>query len=178
MTVDTKLMTAEELWAMPDDVHRELVRGELISMSPAGEEHSRIARRLLIRLGSFVEQHKLGESYGTDLGYILERSPDTVREPDVSFVRAERATRTTKLLQGAPDLAIEVISPNDTRSEVGEKVREYLAAGTQMVIVIYPRNQTATIHTPTSTTRLTTDDTLTGGDVVPGWSLPLRELFS
>lgn len=173
-------MTAEELLAMPDGgSHRfELVRGELISMSPAGTQHSKIALRLAQRLANFVDQHRLGEVYGADCGYLTSRNPDTVREPDASFVSARRVVNTEKYFPGAPDLAVEVVSPNDTWIEVDEKVREYLAAGTLMVIVINPRKQTATVRTPNSTTDLTINDTLSGGDVVPGWSLPLADLFS
>jgi Uma2 family endonuclease len=173
-------MTADELLAMPDDgTHRyELVRGELITMSPAGEEHSAIALNIAAELRSFVRQHKLGRAYGADAGYIISRDPDTVREPDASFVRAERVVRSRNYIVGPPDLAVEVISPNDTWTEVYEKVREYLTAGTRMVIVVDPRKQTAQVRTSTSTIDLTINDTLSGGDVVPGWSLPLAELFS
>jgi len=172
-------MTADDLLAMPDDGYRhELVRGELLTMSPSGTSHSWISLRVARHLAEFVEKHKLGEVYGSNLGYIITSDPDTVREPDASFVRIDRVIRNDKYYSGAPDLAVEVISPNDRWSEVDEKVREYLAAGTRMVIVIDPRKQTATVRTLTSTTDLTLADTLSGADVVPGWTLPLRELFS
>lgn len=172
-------MTADELLAMPDDGDRhELVRGELVTMSPSGTSHSRISLRMARHLAAFVERHNLGEVYGSNLGYIIARDPDTVREPDTSFIRADRVINTEKYFSGAPDLAVEVISPNDRWSEVEEKVREYLAAGTRMVVVIDPRRKTAFVRTLTSATDLTIDDTLSGGDVVPGWSLPLRDLFS
>ena len=81
--------------------------------------------------------------------------------------------------EGPPDLAIEDFDwNNDYPAETARRVQDWLTAGTRMVIVIHPRNQTATVHTPASTTHLTLDDTISGGDVVPGWSLPLRELFS
>jgi Uma2 family endonuclease len=172
-------MTAEELLAMPDDGfhHYELVKGELITMSPAGELHGQTITRLIIHLGSYVQANRLGELH-TETGFLLTRNPDTVREPDIAFLENKRVTGGDKFVSGAPELAVEVISPRNTPANVEQKVREYLAAGTQIVIVIYPKKQTAIVHTPTSTTRLTTDDTLSGGDVVPGWSLPLRELFS
>ncbi|PYQ31010.1 MAG: Uma2 family endonuclease [Acidobacteria bacterium] len=173
-------MTADEMLAMPDDgAHRyELVRGELITMSPAGWDHGNITDLIATHLSNHVRRNRLGKTPSSSTGYVLSRNPDTVREPDASFVRAERVIRSGKYFPGGPDLAVEVISPNDTWSEVDEKVREYLTAGTQMVIVINPRNQSATVYTPASTTRLTINDTLSGGDVVPGWSLPLAELFS
>jgi len=171
-------MTADELLAMPDDGNRyALVNGELITMSPAGFEHGVIGNRIATHLSVFVAQSKLGEVADSSAGYLITRDPDTVLEPDVSFVRAERVIRTSKYFPGPPDLAIEVISPNDMYDEVDTKVGIYLAAGTRMVIVVNPRNDTVTVSTPGGATRLTIDDTLSGGDVVPGWSLPLRELF-
>lgn len=173
-------MTADELLAMPDDGfhHYELVKGELLTMSPAGYDHGTVAALLAGSLIQHVTKHKLGRVAIAQAGYLLERNPDTVREPDVSFVASKRDLRTRNFFPGAPDLAVEVLSPNDRASEVNGKVREYLAAGTRMVIIIDPEKQTAIVRTPTSTTDLTTDDTLSGGDIIPGWSLPLRELFS
>ena len=179
MPVQTRVMTADELLAMPDDGRRhELVRGELITMSPAGTRHGRVASRLMVSLTAFVNPKRLGEVFPPDTGFVIAQGPDTVRAPDVSFVSAERMVNTEKYFPGPPDLAVEVVSPNDTYSEVEAKVREYIAAGTRMVIVVNPRNETATITTPWGVTQLTAADTLTGGDVVPGWSLPLRELFA
>ena len=180
MSVETKLMTAEELWALPNNgTHRyELVRGELITMSPSSATHSNVAGRIAAFLGSYILEQRLGQPYTADGGFLMTTNPDTVFAPDFGFVRAERVVQIDKFFPGPPDLAVEVISPSDTFNEVDEKVREYLAAGTRMVIVINPRNQSATVYTPTSTTRLTIDDTLSGGDVVPGLALPLRELFS
>ncbi|HUP60830.1 MAG TPA: Uma2 family endonuclease [Thermoanaerobaculia bacterium] len=179
MSVETKLMTADELLAMPDDgAHRhELVQGELITMSPAGFEHGVIAGRIALHLGSYVSERNLGIVISSDTGFVVARDPDTVRAPDVAFVRRERVAKTRKYFPGAPDLAVEVISPNDSFSEVYEKVLEYLRGGTRMVIVVDPDKQTAVVRTPASASDLTITDTLTGGDVVPGWSLPLRELF-
>jgi Uma2 family endonuclease len=180
MSVQTKLMTADELLSLPHgyDKKYELVRGELITMSPAGLDHGIIGGRIQRHLGNYVEAHELGVVPNSDTGYQLERKPDTVRSPDVSFIAAGRLVRTAKYFPGAPDLAVEVISPNDTYGEVHDKVEAYIAAGTRMVIVINPRNQTATVTTPAGATHLTINDALTGGDVVPGWSLPMRELFS
>ena len=172
-------MTADDLLAMPDDGfhHYELVKGELVTMSPAGELHGQTITRLIIHLGSYVHANRLGELH-TETGFTLSRNPDTVREPDVAFLRSGRVTGSDKFVSGAPDLAVEVISPRNRPVSVDQKVREYLATGARMVIVIHPRRQTAVVHTPTSTMDLTLDDSLSGGDVVPGWSLPLRELFS
>lgn len=179
MSVETRLMTAEELLAMPEDGAQryELVRGELIRMSPAGFNHGVIADRIARHLGNYVEEHNLGETPSSDTGYVLGRDPDTVFQPDASFVARPRVQSTSKFFPGAPDLAIEVISPSDTYAEVRAKVREYLRAGTRMVIVVNPAEQEATISTPAGAADVTIDGTISGGDVVPGWSLPMRRLF-
>ena len=123
MTVATRHMTADELFRMPDDdFHYELVRGELKKMSPAGELHGDISLEIAMSLRLYARERKLGKVYGSNVGFILFRDPDTVREPDASFVRAERVVRTPKYFPGAPDLAVEVLSPDDTRPEVLEKI--------------------------------------------------------
>jgi Uma2 family endonuclease len=179
MTVETKLITADELLLLPHgyDKRYELVKGELITMSPAGLSHGIIGGRILGSLGSYVEARKLGVVPSSDTGYLLERNPDTVLAPDVSFIAAHRVTNSDQYFAGAPDLAVEVISPSDSVRDVDAKVAKYLSAGTRLVIVVHPRKRTATVTTPTAVTHLTLDDTLTAADVIPGWSLPMRELF-
>jgi Uma2 family endonuclease len=178
MTVTAKLMTAEELAEMPEDGNRyELVDGELIAVAPSFARHGRIAGRVVVSLGSHVESRGLGAVLVADAGFVLRRGPDTVRAPDAAFVRKGRAIEDA-FLQGAPDLAVEVVSSSDRYSEVDAKVREYLRAGCRMVVVIDPRNETATVHTPSAATLLSIDDTIDGADVVPGWRLPLRGLFA
>jgi len=163
---------------MPDDgMQHELVRGELTTMVPAGANHGRVSSRIHRRLGDYVESHGLGETFSSDTGFILFRNPDTVRQPDASFVRQERDLDERGFFPGAPDLAVEVISPSDRYSDVDAKVGDYLRAGTRMVIVIDPITRFAVISTPTATTRLGIDDVIDGVGVVPGWKLPLRELF-
>jgi len=177
MTVATKLMTADELFRMPDDdFHYELVRGGLKKMSPAGERHSRISLEIAMSLRLYARERKLGEAYGADLGFILFRNPDTVREPDASFVRAERVVRTPKYFPGAPDLAVEVMSPDDTWPEVLEKKDEYLRAGTQAVVIVDPPRERVEIHRPSGVTAV--DDVLAVDDVVPGWRLRLIDIFA
>lgn len=180
MSVETKLMTADELLALPHGYGKsyELVKGELITMSPAGADHGDIAMEIGSRLRDYVRAGRLGKVYSSDTGFVLTRDPDTVRAPDAAFVSAHRVVKTERYFPGPPDLAVEVISPTDSYADVEAKVTEYIAAGTRIVIVINPRNQTATVTTAAAIARLTIDDTLTGGDVVPGWSLPMRELFA
>ncbi|HKR65180.1 MAG TPA: Uma2 family endonuclease, partial [Thermoanaerobaculia bacterium] len=117
-------MTADELMEMPGDgFHRyELVRGELIEMSPSGAEHASIAARIIRHLAPYVDAQKLGETYAAEGGFIISRDPDTIFAPDVGFVRADRVVKTKKFFPGPPDLAVEVISPNDSYSEVNAKV--------------------------------------------------------
>lgn len=178
MGVDTKLMTAAELLELPSGKSRyELVEGELITMSPAGAEHGEVAAEIGARLRNYVREHRLGKTYAAETGFQLGQSPDTVRAPDLAFVRAERVVSVRTYFPGAPDLAVEVLSPSDRASEVEAKVRHWLRSGTRMVMVVDPETQTATIHTAATTTRLSANDALDGGDVVPGWKLPLRELF-
>jgi Uma2 family endonuclease len=176
MTIATKLMTADELLRLPDDGFMyELVRGELKKMSPAGWKHGSIGNRIAIPLGGYVRQHRLGEVPNSDTGYILAQNPDTVRQPDASFVRAERIVNTDHFFPGAPDLAVEIMSPNDTYAEVTAKKDDYLRTGTQAVVIVDPRRKTIEIHRPTGVTKA--EDVLAVDDVVPGWQLPLSEIF-
>jgi Uma2 family endonuclease len=182
MATQLRTMTADELLAMPEDgMRRELVAGELREMTPVGRKHARLARNILRSLDAHVFARRLGEVY-PELGYVLETEPDTVRAPDVSFVRADRVDAggaEEGFYRGVPDLAIEVISPNDRYSEVNAKVDEYLESGTPMVIVVDPPRETVTIYrSRNKPTVLSEDDVLDGADVVPGWKLPVRDIFA
>jgi len=175
-------VTADQLLAMPDDgMRRELVRGEVRVMTPAGSQHGRLAAQILARLSVHVSDHGLGTVYAAETGFKLASDPDTVRAPDVAFVTRERAEAvgdTEKYWPGTPDLVVEVLSPDDRYHEVDEKVAEWLDAGCRMVIVVNPRRRAATIYrSPSDVQLLTADDSIEGGDVVPGWTLPLRHLF-
>ena len=178
----TRLITADELLRLPDDGWRyELLKGELIKMTPAGPRHGRIA----MKLGSLLEQHasahNLGSVYAAETGYRLEHDPDTVRAPDVSFVSRDRLPpegESDRYWPFAPDLAVEVVSPSDTVSEVQEKVMDYIAAGTRLVWVAHPKTRTVTEYRSLAEVRvLTAADLLDGADVVPGFSYRVGELF-
>jgi Uma2 family endonuclease len=182
VTIEHKLMTADELLRLPDDGCRyELVRGELRTMSPAGFEHSDVALEIGASLRTYVHTRRLGRVVGSDAGFRLSSHPDTVRSPDAAFVRAERLReigRPRGYWPGAPDLVVEVVSPNDLYTEVADKVAEWLEYGARLVFVVNPRRRDVAVHRPGQPVRiLTEDDTLDGEDVVPGWALPVRALF-
>lgn len=176
------LMTADELARLPDDGNRyELVEGRLVRMPPASYLSSVVAALILRLVSNFVVQHKLGICAGADGGVRLKPEPDTVRAPDVSFVRAERIPvggLVAGYWPGAPDLAVEVLSPSDRYPEVQRKVQEYLDAGTRLVWVIDPESRTATVFHPDGRSKFFgADDVLDGGDVLPGFRLPLSEVW-
>ena len=179
MATTPRLMTGDELAALPDDgMRHELVRGELTTMVPPGFEHGRIAGRLGARLGAHVLDERLGEIV-SESGYVLEREPDTVRAPDVAFVSAGRDLTGATFPAAVPDLVAEVVSPGDRYGEVDEKTEAWLAAGARMVLVVNPRRRTVEVHRPGRPMRtLAEHDTLDGEDVVAGWRLELAELSS
>lgn len=176
-------ITAEDLIRIPDDGFRyELVRGRLKRMTPAGGRHGAVGVRLVRALVQHVEEHELGEVFGPDTGFTLTRDPDTVRAPDVAFVAAERVRALGGIPKGywpgAPDLAVEILSPNDAVKEIRAKVREYLRHGTRAVWVVDPRDHTITIHLPSGASSvLRGAGTLDGNDVVPGFRLDIARLF-
>ncbi len=179
----TKPMSADELLAMPDDGYRyELVRGELKRMSPAGDEHGRVGMELAIPLGAHVKKNKLGKLYLAETGFLIGTDPDTVRAPDVAFVRVERIKDGPGLKGyriGAPDLAVEVVGPGDTVSEVEEKVAEWLEGGARLAWVVSPKLHTVTVYRSlTDIVTLTEKDVLDGGDVVPGFKIDIAEIFA
>ena len=182
-TPATGLMTADDLLMLPDDGRHqyELVRGRLITMAPSSSVPALVATKFSTRLCGFVEQHGLGLCGGADWGFCLECSPDTVRVPDVAFVSGERVPAggvPRGFWPGAPDLAIEVISPSDRFGDVMEKVQEYLDAGTRLVWVVQPDARWVRIFRADGTTALVSGDgTLDGEDVVPGFSLSLRDVW-
>lgn len=182
MATQLRTMTADELLALPEDgIRRELVAGDLREMSPAGERHGDAVQNISRSLDAHVHAQRLGR-VRPEIGYVLESDPDTVRAPDLSFVRADRLSAdgpAPGFYRGAPDLAIEVISPHDRHGEVRAKVREYLAAGTAMVIVVDPEERAVSVYRPgRDAVELTESDLIDGEDVVPGWKLPVRDIFA
>ena len=182
MVSKAQLVTAAELLDMPDDGFKyELVRGELRQMAPAGSEHSISGVQIAAALLNHVKANNLGRVFGADAGFLLARNPDTVRAPDAAFVRRERVEAVgivSGYWPGPPDLAVEIISPNDRYTEVYEKVDEWLAAGSSMVVV-NPRNRTATVRVAgMNPVILNESGALDGGEVVPGWRMAVSDIFA
>jgi Uma2 family endonuclease len=183
MTVGTRFMTAEELERMPADHSRhELVNGELRSMAPAGFDHGTIIGKLTYVLGAHVYGKKLGVIVGAETGFRLSSNPDTVRAPALAFVAASRVPTSgapAGYWPGAPDLAVEVLSPGDTVFEIEEKVANYLAAGSRAVWVVNPRRRTVTVYRSNAEPRVLPDsEMLEGGDVVTGFKHPVHDIFA
>ncbi|MCX8103414.1 MAG: Uma2 family endonuclease [Candidatus Bipolaricaulota bacterium] len=176
-------MTAQQLAELTDDRYKksELAKGELIVMSPTGFEHGIVSARIAQLLSDFVRARELGYICGAETGFLLHRDPDTVRAPDVSFVRKEKVSAgalPTSFAEFAPDLAVEVISPTDRSDEIEHKISDYLAAGTCLIWVVYPRTQTVYVYQRgRAVQRLSAEDTLSGEDVLPGFSVIVAELF-
>ena len=182
MTIVEHIATAADLERLPDDGFRyELVRGEVRKMTPVGNEHGKIAALVTGSLGQHVPP-RLGAVYAAETGFRLASDPDTVRAPDAAFVcqaRLDAVGAVAGYWPGAPDLAVEVVAPGDRYGEVAEKVADWLAAGTQMVVVVEPRQRTVAVHHADGVIRaLREGDVLEGGEVVPGWEVAVAALFA
>jgi len=181
MSESTHLVTAEELARLPDDGCRyELVEGRLVRMSPVNFDHGRIVMRIGFLLSLHLEEHPVGV-IGAEIGFTLATNPDTVRGPDVAFVRSARVPSTggRGFFKGPPDLAIEVLSPDDRTGEVRAKTEEYLAKGVLLVVVVDPDDKTVEVFRAgaAKTTLESESDVLDLGDVIPGFRCQLREIF-
>ena len=179
MSTTTHLMTAEELIDLPDDGHRyELVKGVLLTMSPPGEEHGKVSATIIFLLKSFVQAKKLGTVYA-ESGFKLEADPDTVLAPDAAFIGSDRAGTASKGYRfGAPDLAVEVISPSERKSKVEQKTEQWLSLGTRAVWLISPQSRTVEVILANSQrTVFTETDELVDDLVVPGFRVPVAEIF-
>jgi len=175
------LVTAEEFARIPnDDHHYELVEGRVIRMSPPGIRHGLVSTRIAFLLSQHIEVHHVGVVI-TPGGFKLATNPDTVREPDVAFVRRDRipgAGLPDGFWPGPPDLVVEIRSPGDRQSEILAKVHDYLARGVRLVWVVDPKKRTVAVHRPGADPEtLGADDTLDGGDVVAGFSCAVLRIF-
>ena len=177
-------LTAEELLHLPGDGWRyALVEGELQRMTPAGFDHGAVVMNVAVPLAQHVRRCGLGVVCGAGTGFVLARRPDTVFAPDVAFVRRERipaSGRPAAFWEGAPDLAVEVVSPGDTRPEVAAKVASWLAAGTRVVWVVDPGRRSVAVHEPGATPwHFAADaDIVDGAPLFPGFRLPVADVFA
>jgi len=176
------LLTAEDLLLMGDNGARvELVEGEIVEMPPSGCTHSNLGGRAFAGLLAYSDSTGAGDCTQADGGYRLSRDPDTVRVPDAAFVRAERlpgGRLPTGFFEGAPDLAVEVVSPTESSIETEAKVGDYLRAGARLVWVVYPELRIVRVHRANGISEVVAaGGTLSGEDVLPGFSLPLSQLF-
>jgi Uma2 family endonuclease len=176
----TQLLTAEDLFKLPSDRRCELVDGVVIDMSPPGGIHGKVAVKFAARILNHVEAHELG-TVVAESGFILRRGPDTVRGPDVAFVKAERLPPGGEPVAYwgiVPDLVVEVISPGDTAAEIQARIREWIEAGVPLLWIASPRRQTVeVIRSLQDRVLLGVGDVLDGGDVLPGFTCPVADLF-
>ena len=176
------LLTAEGLWKIVADGSRyELSKGELLPMTPVGIRHSAIVVKLCRLLGAYVEEKDLGV-LGTEGGFRLRRNPDTLRAPDIAFIAKDRLPPEgipEAFANFPPDLAVEVLSPEDTASEIARKVDEYLAAGVPLVWVVDPSIQKVTVYRSLQDIKvLSAHEELDGGEVLPGFHVKVEAIFA
>ena len=186
MTQQKTLLTADEFFEFCDrnDGRYELVDGEVVELAPARRVHGRTALNIGAAFHGYCRRTGAGWAE-VDVGYTVRTSPDTVRGPDVSLILGETPDdgEQRAFIVGAPDIAVEVVSPTNTAAEMGRKVEEYLAAGSQRAWVVHQatlRNPRRVVvhHADGATITYTGDDVITDEEMLPGFSLPLSEIFS
>jgi Uma2 family endonuclease len=181
MSATTQLVTTEEFLRLPDSPYRhELVKGELITMPLPGEEHGAVIMNIAAPLAHYVKRNDLGVVYG-ETGFQIARNPDTVLGPDTAFVRKDRVEKapiSKSYRFGAPDLVVEVNSPSDNMKKIDRKIQQWLSAGARIVWSVDPKTRTVTVYEGSERVMVLGEaDELTGGDVVPGFRLPVAQVF-
>lgn len=174
--------TAGELFALPSDGNRyELVEGVLRMMSPAGNEHGIVATAIGASLYNHVKKCSLGKVYAAETGFLIASKPDTVRAPDAAFVSSDRLNSTEPVpgyLALAPNLVVEVVSPHDVFSEVEDMAAQWLDAGSQMVVVANPKDQSLRIYRDRDSIQiLKPGDTFDSGSVCSNWLIKVDNVF-
>ncbi len=184
MSIATRLITAEQLFQMPEDETQwcELIDGEIVQMSPPGGIHGVVGGVLGHLLGAFVHKHRLGVVLAAETGFIVSRNPDTVLAPDGAFMRRDRLAAAgvpKAYFAEAPALVWEVVSPRDTVSDVADKMRRWLRFGVELAWVVDPIGRTLTVYRAADDIRVLTEkDVLSGEAVVPGFECKVAELFA
>ncbi|MCW5851838.1 MAG: Uma2 family endonuclease [Anaerolineae bacterium] len=181
MLKSLSLLTVEDFACLSEgDSHYELAQGRLVVTGLTGGEHGALIVEVGAALRAYVAHRQLGVVL-LRTGYCLARNPDTVRSPDVSFLRQERIPASglpRGYIDGPPDLAVEIVSPGDRAEDIEAKVQDYLAYGTRLIWVVQPRTRTVTVYYPDGQARvLRGEDRLNGEDVVPGFTLALADLW-
>jgi Uma2 family endonuclease len=178
----TRLMTIEDLERLPDDgQHYELIDGELLTMPPTGEEHNASSLSLLRQFLAYVDETGIGQLYIATQGFVLRRDPDTVLEPDIAIVIADRLRPPEErkgYVPGSPDFVVEIVSPTDRRGKIERKIRTYLDAGVRLLWLVDPIRRRVTVYRPGyEPIEYSDDDVLDGHDVLPGLSIPVARAF-
>jgi Uma2 family endonuclease len=184
MSTAAHLLTAEELFQLPEEQTRccELIEGEIVRMSPPGFAHAIVSQRISLLLLEFVERKQIGQVVVAEAGFLIGRNPDTVMAPDGAFIRQDRINAIgliTAYFPEAPAMVFETISPTDRVSEVGRKMRRWLEGGVELAWVIDPVARTITVYQAVDDIQVLAEkDSLTGGDVLPGFECRVAELFA
>lgn len=181
-TTRPELLTDDDLLRLSSEgVQGELIRGVFHETMSAGVNHGRIVVELVLLLGAFVMPRRLGTLLASDTGVLLERDPDTVRGPDVAFILSERMPIGEDLpgySEIVPDLVVEVASPSDSLAEVKRKALMWLDHGVGVVWVARPTARLMDVYLADgSTLTLTEDDTLNGGEILPGFTCQVSDVF-
>jgi Uma2 family endonuclease len=174
-----QLITADELAEISTGKRCELIDGVVRDLPPAGYDHGRIAGNVFGLLWTHVRRNELGAVCAAETGFVLRHDPDTVRAADVSFVRADRAMESQpRFFPGTPDLVVEVVSPGDRAQDVDAKIKTWLGAGTIIAWVVWPQTRRMSVHrTGQDVLTFSEHDTLDGGEVLPGFSCKVAEIF-
>jgi Uma2 family endonuclease len=172
-------ITAEELWRLAPQERGELVNGRFIEMPPTGHPHGTVETNVAAELRAFVKARNLGKVMSGEVGIITRRDPDTVRGADVAYISQARLAKAKAkgYLDVPPELVVEVVSPSDRWTDINEKVDEYLARGVDEVWVVDPRTRRVTCYRSTAMRTYQQEDQLSAPDLLPGFALPVAELF-
>ena len=187
MATVTQPVTADnflEVASLPEyaDCLVELVEGEVVTMGLNNGMHGEIVIEIGRVLGNFVKPRGLGRVTGADAAFVLERNPDgrdTVRGLDIAYISRERAPDPLPqtIIDAVPELAIEIMSPSNTIPDIRLKVRQLLEAGTQAVWIVHPDFREVDVHTVDGAITYREGDTLSGGDILPGFKLAVADIF-